>query len=142
MTLNQILDTISKIGINDKLVNYAGYGSSVYELNSLTIRDYPILFVSQTGDIIVYENYTEFNLTIFYIDRLLSDKSNDVEIHSSAVEVLKNIFNKIKINDNIIDAELGKIQLFTEPEKFSDKCNGAFAQLKVLAINNSVCAID
>lgn len=142
MTLATLLDIIGKICINDKMVNYFVAGNSVYDINSLTIKDYPLCYVSPTGTQEIGDNFSTFSLTLFYLDRLLIDNSNETEIHSVAVEVIKNLKKKLENNENIINIEGGDIILFTEKEKFSDKVNGGYINLKITVLNNSVCAID
>ena len=141
MTLKNLLDTIGVIGINDRLINFAGAGGSVYEINDLTIRDYPILYVSPTGTHRTDQNTTTYQLTIFYIDRLLEDSSNSLDIHSAGVEVLKNIIRKIEDTEGIVSvSDEYTITLFTETEKMKDRCNGAYATLEITVLNGYVCA--
>lgn len=143
MTLERLLLEIGNIGINDKLINYAAAGSSIYSLNAMTIRNYPILYVSPTGTHTVTENLTTYALTLFYIDRLVEDSTNDVDIHSAGIEVLKNIIRKIDFLEGVVDVDnTYSIQLFTETEKMSDRCNGAFAQINVTIQNETICGIN
>jgi len=142
MTLSRLLNTIGIIGVRDKLVNFTGCGGSVYELNDLSIHNYPILYVSPTGTHRVEENYTTYQLTIFYIDRLLEDNSNAVDIHSAAVEILKNIIRAIENTDGVIGvSDEYSINLFTETEKFKDRCNGAYATVEISVVNDTVCEV-
>lgn len=140
MTLEGLLYAIGQIGINDKLINFAAAGGSIYEINDLTIRDYPILYVSPTGTHRMSENYTTYQVTIFFIDRLLEDNSNGVAIHSTAVEVLKNIIKKIAVLEDVAGiSDEYTIQLFTETEKMKDRCNGAYATIEIMLLNESTC---
>lgn len=140
MTLQALLNIIGSIGIEDKLINFAGAGGSIYDINDLTIRDYPILYVSPTGTHRVEENFTSYQLTIFYIDRLLEDNSNGTNIHSTGVEVLKNIIRKVATLDGVIGvSDEYTINLFTETERMKDRCNGAYATLEITVLNDYVC---
>lgn len=142
MTLQRLLNTIGIIGVRDKLVNFTGCGGSVYELNSLSIHDYPILYCSPTGTHRVEENYTTYSIVLFYIDRLLEDNSNAVDIHSAAVEILKNIIRAIENTDGVIGvSDEYSINLFTETEKFKDRCNGAYATVEISVVNDTVCEV-
>lgn len=142
MTLEGLLIGIGQIGINDRLVNFAGAGGSLYEINDLNIRDYPILYISPTGTHTVEENITTYSLTIFYIDRLSEDSSNSVNVHSTGVEVLKNIINKIIGIAGVVSVEdIYTINLFTETERMKDRCNGAYAQITVTVLNETTCGI-
>lgn len=142
MTLQGLLTGIGQIGINDRMINFAGAGGSIYELNDLDIRNYPILYVSPTGTHRISDNYTTYELSIFYIDRLADDSSNAVDIHSTAIEVLKNIIRKASLLDGVVGiSEEYTIQLFTETEKMKDRCNGAYATVSFTIINDSACVI-
>ena len=141
MTLQALLNIIGSIGIEDKLINFAGAGGSVYEINDLTIRDYPILYCSPTGTHRVEDNFTTYSIVLFYIDRLLEDNSNGTNIHSSAVEVLKNIIRKAARLDEVISiSDEYTINLFTETEKMKDRCNGAYATVEFTVANDYICA--
>lgn len=144
MTLNSLLNSIGLIGINDKLVNWAGGGPSVYQAaNALTVKDYPFLFCSPTGTHRVEENWTTYNVTIFYVSRLLEDNSNEMDIQSTAAEVLKNIVKKISHIDGVVAvADEYTINVFIEYEKFTDRCTGAFCQLDISILNDTTCTVD
>lgn len=144
MTLNSLLNSIGLIGINDRLVNWAGGGPSVYQAaNALTIKDYPFLFCSPTGTHRVEENWTTYNVTIFYVSRLLEDNSNEMDIQSTAVEVLKNIIKKIQNLEGVVAvSDEYTINVFVEYEKFTDRTTGAFAQIDISLLNDTVCTVD
>lgn len=142
MTLQGILTAIGNLSINDRLVGLAAAGNSIYEVNDLTVCNYPLLFISPTGTHRISDNYTSYALTLFYIDRLAEDNSNSVAIHSTAIEVLKNLIRKIRGLEGVVDiSDEYAINLFTEQEKFKDRCNGAYATLEVTLVNDTVCAI-
>ena len=143
MTLNSLLNSIGLIGINDNLVNWAGCGPSIYRANALTIKNYPFLFCSPTGTHRVDENWTTYAVSIFYVSRLLEDNSNEMDIQSTAIEVLKNIIRKIRNLDGVTDvSEEYSINVFVEYEKFADRCTGAYATVEISVVNDTICAID
>lgn len=143
MTLERLLIEIGGIGIDDRLINFSAAGSSIYQLNDMTVKDYPILYISPTGTHTITENITSYALTLFYIDRLLEDSSNDVDIHSTAIEVLKNIIRKIdRLDDVVYVSDEYSIQLFTETEKMKDRVNGAYATITVDILNTEICGVD
>lgn len=142
MTLQGLLTALGNIAINDRMVSWAGAGSSVYSINDLTIRDYPIFFASPTGTHRVEENWTTYQLTLFFIDRLLEDNSNDMDIQSTAIEVLKNLIKKAAQQDGIVSVgDEYTITLFVDTEKFKDRCSGAYATVEFSIENDSTCVI-
>lgn len=142
MTLQKLLLDICDIAIHEKLVNYAAAGNSIYQMNALTVNDYPFVFVSPTGNHVVNKGFTTYSITLFYVDRLLNDDTNDVNIFSASVEELKNLVRKIKGLDDVIRVGDGyNVNLFTEPERFSDRCAGAYATINVTIKNDTLCGV-
>lgn len=142
MTLQQVLKYIAQVGISQKLINWSGAGHSIYSLNPLTIKDYPIFYVTPTGQHQYYDNFTDFSLTFYYIDRLTEDSSNDIDIFSTGIEVLKNIILALENTDGIIEVNRPILFTnFTETERLSDRCAGAFCQLTIRISNDFVCEI-
>lgn len=140
MTLDFLLKTIGQIAINNKLVNYYAAGGSIYELNALDIKDYSLIYVSPTGNHETTGNYTSYQLTLFYIDRLTDDSSNEVQIFSTGVEVIKDLVRKIgDLSDVLSVSNQYIIQNFTETEKMSDRCAGAYATVSVTVMENYSC---
>ena len=145
MTLEALMVEICELAIKNKLVNMALGGTNVYDINSLTVKDYPILYISPTGTHTEHAGYTEYSITLFYVDRLLEDNSNEVGVMSSSIEVLKNVCRGIKRLDGVIKlSDTVTYQNFVETNnsKLNDRCAGAFANLSVFIKNNSNCYIN
>lgn len=139
MNLKKTIEAISREAINEKLINYAAAGNDVYSLNGQNIDAYPVLFTCPAGIHTVKENTTIYSLTLFFIDRLLEDRSNDIDIYSNSIEVLKNLILKIGNIEGILGVEDGyTIQNFETDEKMNDRCGGSFASIRVIT-SNSFC---
>lgn len=141
MTLKVLLEIIARIAKENPLIHWSGAGQSIYSLNAETIRNYPMFYCSPTGQHTYETNTTEYSLTFFYIDRLLEDSTNDIQCFSTGIEVLKAIILQLENTDGIIEIER-PIQFlnFTETERLSDRCAGAYANVIVRVQNNFVCA--
>lgn len=140
MTLEHLLYSIGKVAIRNKVINYAAAGSSIYELNADTITDYPILFASPTGNHEVRTNTTDYEITLYYLDRLLRDSSNDVQIYSTAVEQLKFMMRVIEEINGVVEvADTYTISNFTETESMNDRVAGAYATVTITVMNISEC---
>jgi hypothetical protein len=140
MTLENLLYNIGKTAIRNKVINYAAVGGSIYELNAENIVDYPLLFASPTGQHEVRTNTTDYEITLYYLDRLLRDKTNDVQIFSTAVEQLKLIMRMIENIDGVIEvADTFTISNFSETERMNDSVAGAFATVTITTMNISEC---
>lgn len=142
MTIERLLYDISEIAIKNNLVNASYAGPSIYNVNGGTVRDYPYLFTSPTDDITVGDNTTVYGLTLYYVDRLLADSSNEVDIFSNGVETLKNIIRQLQYLDEIVEiTDNPIIRLFTETQKMADACAGAYCRLEITVLNAVACPV-
>lgn len=142
MTIERLLYDISEISLKNNLVNAAYAGPSIYNINGTTVLDYPYLFTSPTDDITVGENTTRYGLTIYFVDRLLADSSNEVDVFSTGVETLKNIIRQLELLDEIVDVtDEPIIRLFTETQRMADACAGAYCRLSITVLNTAACPV-
>ena len=144
--MNQIelATLICKKAINSRYWNWIAEGD-IYQLNPLTIRDYPAGLVTFTGPHTFLPQTTRFRLSIFYFDRLASDNSNSSQIYSTAVEVLKNLINDLRHDGYILKvSEEIQIMPFIAPEAegLSDRVCGAYATLDITIKNDTICFIS
>lgn len=72
-------------------------------------------------------DFRTLRFSLFYVDRLLLDKSNQVEIQSVGVEVLSNV---IRTLSEEFQAQEWSIDTFTQ--RFADECAGAWATVTFL----------
>lgn len=140
MTLKILLKEIGEMGKAQKLINFSAAGTSLDQINGMEINWYPLLFSSPTGTHTVAENTTTFDITLYYIDRLLTDYSNDIDIFSSAIENLKNLINGIKELPGVLDVtDDYTIRNFANTEKMNDSLAGAYAQVRIKVVNDTIC---
>ena len=143
MTLKQLLDTIGDMGIKQKLIRFSAAGTSLAQLNPMTIDSYPFLFSSPTGTHQIKQDVKIFDLTLYYCDRLLEDYSNDIDILSSSIENLQNLINGIKQVPGVVEVEsVYAIRNFANTEKLNDRLAGAYANVKITVVNDSTCYIE
>ena len=138
MTLNALIQIIGRQAIKNKLVNWFGGGANVYDINNNEVRDYALLFFSPTGTHTSTTNYTTYSVTMFYMDRLSDDNSNDIQIFSAGIEVLKRIVKDIENLDDVLSVS-DEINLnnFTETEKMTDRVAGAYATFDITVANDN-----
>lgn len=138
MTLKILLKEIGEMGKAQKLINFSAAGTSLDQINGMEVKWYPLLFSSPTGTHTVAENTTTFEITLYYIDRLLTDYSNDIDIFSSAIENLKNLINGIKTIPGVLDVvDNYTIRNFASTEKMNDSLAGAYAQVRIMVANDA-----
>ena len=140
MTLKQLCEAISDLALEQKCIHYAQAGTSIYQLNPKTIEDYPVLFIAPTGDHLIRDNNTTFQITLTYLDRLTEDSINDIVIYSAAVEQLKNLIRGIEGIEGVIKVEDEySITNFADTESFNDRLCGAFTIVGITVLNNGIC---
>lgn len=110
------------------------YEGSVYDLNALPNVRYSTIVITQ-GEHSVNDNYSDFNFKIFYVDKLMNDESNRLQIQSNGMLILQNLINKIQ-NDND-EIECGALRFTTFTHKFADNCAGVWANVNIIT-NNSL----
>ena len=140
MTLQALMNLIARFGIQNKIINYSAAGSDIYAINGMTIDAYPILFCSPTGTHNIEKDTTTYEITLYYLDRLLGDSSNEMDILSTSIEALKNIIWGIERMDGIVDvSEVLPIRNVTETEAFNDKLAGAYCTFQIQVLNAYTC---
>lgn len=143
MTLKQLIKEIGDMAIKQKLINYSAAGTSIAQLNPMSIDWYPVLFQAPTGNHQVRENTTIYQITLYYIDRLLEDYSNDIDIFSTGIEQLKNLVNGIKFIDGVVDVRTDYIiRNFADTEKMNDMVCGAYMTISIEVVNDTICFIE
>lgn len=140
MTLEDLLYKIGETAIKNKIINFSAVGGDIYDLNVENVKDYPVLFAAPTGSHEVRQNTTDYEVTFYFLDRLLSDSVNDVQIFSTAIEQLKLILNMVENIKGVLDvSDDYDIQNFTETERMNDRVAGAFATVNITVQNTSDC---
>lgn len=140
MNLKTLLTEIGEMGKAQKLINFSAAGTSLDQINPMSIDWYPLLFLSPTGSHNVLDNTTTYEITLYYLDRLLPDYSNDIDIFSSAIENLKNLVNGIRLIPGVVEVmDNYSIRNFTNTEKMNDSLAGAYAVIRVKVVNDTVC---
>lgn len=131
MTLYKIVNDILDIAKRQPNINYANSGD-VYALNSMSNVEYGVFYVTQSNHSISEDTVT-YNLTLYYIDRVLNDKSNTLQVQSQGMLVLNNIINQY---NQIADVEIDyNINFTTFTHRFVDDCAGVFCNVKITTNN-------
>lgn len=134
MTLYSIVDNIKNIALSQPNVRTAEEGD-VYDLSSNPTVKYGVVYLTQ-GQHISSSAKTDYSITIFYIDRLLDDMSNRLEIQSHGMRVIDNIV--LGLEDEY-DVEIGNVNYQPFTQRFADECAGVFATLTITAFKDYDC---
>ena len=139
MNLKTLCRELGEYARSMALINHSSAGASLGELNPLSVEWYPMLHIIPAGTHVARENTTRFGLAIYYLDRLLEDNSNAVDIFSSSVENLKNLLVAAKSMPGVVAVqEQYTIRNFM-PEKMDDRLAGAYAEVWVEVMNDTLC---
>ena len=140
MTLQNVIDTIAKYGIGNKIINCSMAGGSIYDINGETIDGYPLLFTSPTGTHTIERDTSTYEITLYILDRLLQDRSNEMDLLSSSIEAMKNIIWGVATLDGIVDvSETLDIRNVTETESFNDAVAGCYCTIEITTLNAYTC---
>ena len=133
MTLLQLTDTIRKVALSQP--NIHSCVGEFLDLNSPDAKYSSIILQQRThqgnNDFMTYSFY------LGYADRLNEDKSNEVEVQSTAIQVIDSIFYSLE-NHNL-DVSMGVYNTFTQ--RFLAESAGAYVELNVV-VPISSCTDD
>lgn len=142
MTLKTLLKNIGEMAVKQKLVMYSAAGASLAEINPMEINWYPLFYAIPAGTHTISENIITFSLTLYYIDRLLEDNSNEVDIFSSSIENLRNIIIGISNLPGVYGVENNYTMNNFMPEKLNDRLCGSYATVRISVVADSVCYVE
>lgn len=139
MALKTLFQNIAKLGISKKIINSSIAGLNVAELNFSEIKDYPLLFTTTNGAHRVGKNITTYSVSIYYIDRLMENRDNDMDVISNSMDILKHFVDSLKELDGIVDvSEDYDIINFTS-NPMADAVVGSYVNIKIDVLNGSMC---
>ena len=135
MTLSQLISLFEGIAKRQPSINMI-VQQDVFRLNSAPSLKYGVFAWTQgqhTGNI---NGMSAYSFSLFYVDRLKEDLSNQIEIQSVGCETLGNILKMLDEHD--VDVSNYTIQTFNQ--KFTDECAGVFCNVTLSVLPTSQCA--
>lgn len=139
MTLIEVVNLLNWVAQNQPNVNGIVKSGDVFDLNKEEYQQKYAAFCVQQNTHSINEDFTTFSFTLFYVDRLTLDKSNKLEIQSTACEFFQNLIKTIMQKFENLDWTNGEVTTFTE--RFSAECAGAFMTCTITTKNQSICAL-
>ena len=123
MKYRELLNNITEVAKKHHNINSTFIGD-VYELNHRNDVDYCAFVITQgTHRVNSDEDYIDYTLNLFYVDRLTADESNRTQIHSSGIDFMNSLLKAVE--------KLGVVVVeHTENvfnERFNDVCAGVYA---------------
>ena len=139
MTLLETINLLNWVAQNQPNVNGIVKSGDVFDLNKEEYQQKYAAFCVQQNTHSISEDFTTFSFTLFYVDRLTLDKSNKLEIQSTACEFFQNLIKTIMQKFENLNWTNGEVTTFTE--RFSAECAGAFMTCSITTKNQSICAM-
>lgn len=136
MTLLQLIRIFERVALDQPAVKTV-VENDVFRLNGLPNAKYGVfawLQANHTGD--PDSDMRTFNFTWFYVDRLRTDRCNEIEVQSVGIDTLQNILRTLA---NDFDVEYGPWTATTFNQRFTDECAGAFMQVQLTVPVDSIC---
>lgn len=134
MTLSQLISLFEGIAQQQPSINMI-VQQDVFRLNSAPSLKYGVFAWTQgqhTGNI---NGMSAYSFSLFYVDRLKEDLSNQIEIQSVGCETLGNILRELDEHD--VDVSSYTIQTFNQ--KFTDECAGVFCNVTLSVLPTTQC---
>lgn len=136
MTLQQTIRVFEVIASHQPSINMV-VKNDIFRLNACPSARYGVFGWTQgTHSSSTDAGFINYQFTFFYVDRLKSDRSNEIEIQSVGIETLDNIIRRM--NDRGLYVDDYTMQVFNQ--KFMDECAGVFTNLTISVPVNTMCA--
>lgn len=124
MTLFEVIEQLNKIALNQPSISTASEGNIYDKLNANPSVKYGVFHITQ-GTHTQDETFDHYQLTLFYVDRLVDNlDSNRVFIQSIGKDVLVNIIRTFEDN---YELDSSTINVVTFTQRFADETAGAYA---------------
>ena len=136
MTLSEVIRTMEMVASKQPSINMV-VENDVFRLNNKADARYGVFaFVQGQHSTSIDSNLITYAFTLFYVDRLKNDRSNQIEIQSVGIQTLDNIIRKL--DDLGIYSETSySFQAFNQ--RFIDECAGVFCNVNLSVPVGSEC---
>lgn len=139
MTLLETIKLLEYIAGSQPNINGIVESGDIFDLSKEEYEQKYSAFCVTQNTHNINADYSTFNFTLFYVDRLTLDKNNKLEIQSTAVQFFQNFIKTILYKVPELNIENGNVTPFTE--RFSAECAGAYMQCSITTPNISLCYI-
>lgn len=134
MTLAQLIRLFEGIAQEQPSINMI-VQNDVFRINSAPSLKYGVFAWTQGQHSGSINGMQTYSFSLFYVDRLLDDLSNQIEIQSVGCETLGNILRAL----DEYDVEVGNYTMQTFNQRFTDECAGVFCNVTLSVLPTSSC---
>lgn len=137
MTLQEVIKVVEMVASQQPSVNMI-VQNDIFRLNSKSDARYGVFGWTQgqhssSADSSMFT----YSFTLFYVDRLRSDMSNQIEVQSVGIQTLDNILRQLD-ELGIFISSTYSFQTFNQ--RFFDDCAGVFCNVSLQAPISSFCS--
>ena len=137
MTLSELIRTMEVIASKQPSINMV-VENDIFRLNAKADARYGVFaFVQGEHSSAIDTNVITYAFTLFYVDRLKNDRSNQIEIQSVGIQTLDNIIRTLD-EMGIYSETIYSFQVFNQ--RFVDDCAGVMCRVSLSVPVNSVCS--
>ena len=134
MTLAQLIKLFEGIAKEQPSINMI-VQNDVFRINSAPSLKYGVFAWTQGQHSGSIHGMQTYSFSLFYVDRLLDDLSNQIEIQSVGCETLGNILRAL----DEYDVEVSNYTMQTFNQRFIDECAGVFCNVTISVLPTSSC---
>lgn len=139
MTLKEVIRIMEAVASRQPSINMV-VENDLFRLNSRADARYGVFaFVQGQHSASVDSSAISYQFTLFYVDRLTNDRSNQIEIQSVGIETLDNIIRQLDELGIYSDSSY-TFQVFNQ--RFLDECAGVFCNVTFEVPVGTLCAED
>lgn len=136
MTLLKLIQTLKECAKSHDAVKTI-VDNDIYKLNDMGNVEYGVFAYTQSVHTTNIDSDTiTYDLTLFFVDLLQEDLSNQIEIQSKAIEVLEYVLQVLYASGIVVFGDYS-FQPFSE--RFSDYCSGCFVQARFVSPKERFC---
>lgn len=136
MTLKALIKALEVVASHQPAINMV-VENDVFRLNNKADARYGVFaFTQGQHSASVDSNMVSYTFTIFYVDRLTADRSNQIEIQSVGVQTLDNIIRQMD-EMGVYSEQTYSFQVFNQ--RFLDECAGVFCNVTFSVPVGSIC---
>lgn len=136
MTLAQLIRVIEGVAMQQPSINMV-VQNDVFRINSAPSLKYGVFAWTQGQHSGSINGMLTYSFTLFYVDRLTEDLSNQIEVQSVGCETIGNILRTLAEE---YDVEVGGYTMQPFNQRFTDECAGVFCSVNLQVSPVSVCA--
>lgn len=137
MNLAQLVERLKAVALAQPSIRTV-VENDVFRLNAMASVKYGVFaFTQGQHRANIDTGVTTFTFSLFYVDRLTEDASNEVEVQSVGIETLTNIIQTLADEFGVSTWTIN-----TFNQRFADLCAGAYATVAVDVPFDYTCSDD